>query len=740
MTRSVTIGWATTNETQAHDRESFNRVLEDIERNEGVLQARGEKDPEKKKWLKNRLPAPMWNVDKCIGDTRCTQNAVPGPFYFTDYDRKDNPHMGDPREYFFKNIWPHREVLRLVWAQISTSEGLHTVCQRPQNATIAQAQQWQSDITGLSHDPACHNEDRITYLGHKDDVLHFDQEALFGAKEMETYTINIPEGQDALKEENSIVTQEMIDEVRNREFFGNKLGEIKDALMLQALNTEKAPEGKRNWSTYTTSRILQQGLELDTETLVILFSDSGLPQAELRQACREQANSRPRMNGKMPAQLRKVIVQLRKEKGLLTGEGLLPCRSLPAKLPPLICVLAAIAPANLRIPLIILSLPILGALATRVRITYLDGVIHSLAFMAHVVGQFTGGKSTIIRWLTEHLLTTLRERDAIGRQAEREYVETLKKCKADERKPDDPKPVIREVPFTISIAALLKRFDQADGQHLISVCDEIDTVRNTNRAGAWSDKTVIYRQAFDTGEVGQDYLSENSYSGIFTAAYNTLSGGTEQSTEKFYGPHVFDGLVSRVAFTRIESDAFAEEMPRLKPLTIKQKVAIEEGIGNLETAEGNIRIPRTAKAIEQWLNEKRQLAMETMSMAINALYKRAAVMGYRAGAIAYILCGYRETNVVTNFALWVADYILQQQVALWGERFENEEYVSSPTPVANLYQELSDEFTKDELVNLRSINGQGTNVRMILKRWRDKGMIRETEKNHYTKLGINKQA
>lgn len=735
--RKIIIGWATTNETQAHDLESFNRVLDDPERNEGVLLARNEKDPEKKKWLKTRQPGVMWNVDGCIDNIRSSQNAIPSPFYYTDVDKKDNPHMGDPRDYFFKNIWPHREVLRLVWAQISTSQGLHTACQRPQNATIAQAQKWQSSITGLNHDPACHNEDRVTFLGRADEVLHFDKEALFGMKELEPYTIDIP-SEDALdgkKGEDTVITQEMIEEVRNSEKYGVKSGDIFDGVV----GTEMIPEGHRNTVVFAKAHKLMAAGFTQKELVILFSSVTNLSQAELNQACRWQPNYVP-ANGKLPNDLRRIVRQLREEKGLVTGEGLLPCRPLPRKLPPLFAVLAAIAPASLRIPLLILSLPILGAIATRVRFTYLDGVIHTLAFIAHVVGQFAGGKSTIIRWLTEHLLTAIREHDAVGRQAEREYVEAMKKCKADDRKPDDPKPVIREVPITISIAALLKRFDQSQGQHLISVCDEVDTLRNTNRAGAWSDKTVIYRQAFDTGEVGQDFLSENSYSGIFTAAYNMVTGGTEESTRNFYGPHVMDGLVSRVAFTRIESDSFAEEMPRLKPLSVKQKVAIEEGIHTLEAAEGEVRTPRIDKAIEGWLAEKRTLAMETMSFAINAMYKRAAVMGKRSGVIAYILCGYRETNVVVDFALWVADYILQQQVAMWGGHFENEDNGGSTTPVANLFQELPDEFTKEELVNLRSINGQGTNVRMILKRWRDRGMICETDKNRYAKLGINKQA
>ena len=719
-----------------HNRESFEGVLASPERNQKFLAARAEEDPEKRKKLKEELPCICWNADDFTDGQRHDESAVQGPFYMSDYDLKDNPHMGDPREYFEKHIKPHAEKLHLVWCEASISKGLHTVCVQPQNASVAQAQQWQASIIGLTHDKACKDISRLAIAAHKDEIFHSDMDIIFGEKEIPTYTIAI-EGETATASQAPIlITQEKIDEVRAKEFLGLTLGEIKDELSMETHGTEKAPEGKRNNSIYADSHQLM-ALGLDTETLVILYSDSGLSQEELRNACRTAPNYVP-SDGKLPGRLRRVIHRLREEKGLETGRGLLECRPMP-KLVPLFRELAIAAPKGFVAPLIFLALPILGALATKVRVRYLDGVIHSLAFMAHVVGKMAGGKSTIIKWLTELLLKNIREQDAIGRELEREYAEASRRCKSDEKKPKEPKPIIREVPFTISVASLLKRLAQAQGMHLISVTDEIDTVRKTNKAGAWSEKTDIYRHGFDNGEYGQDYLSENSFSGIYKVMYNTVSGGTAESTKKFFGPHVLDGLVTRVAFTHTPDD-FASEMPCLKELTPKQQAIITQGIQTLEEAEGEIRIPRTAKAIKEWLAEKRKLAMESMSLAIDAFYKRAGVMGYRAAVITYILNDYKETTHVIDFGLWVADYVLQQQVAMWGAYIENAEQMETSTPVANLYNDLGEEFCRKDLVNLRIINGQGTNVRTIIMRWKQAGMIREVEKNKYVKTTPQVQA
>ena len=214
--------------------------------------------------------------------------------------------------------------------------------------------------------------------------------------------------------------------------------------------------------------------------------------------------------------------------------------------------------------------------------------------------------------------------------------------------------------------------------------------------------------------------------------YNSLTAGTYEATKRHYVQNIENGLVSRVAFATLP-DNFAGEIPIFKKFTPKQQANIDICIDLLEQAEGKISLPKTLKAIQSWCKDIRKLAMETQSNAIEMFYKRAAVMGTRAAAIAYILGGRKESKVVIDFALWVADYVLQQQVYLWGGYTEKEETEKNNTPVLNLYQKLPHEFTREELVNLRAMNGQGTNVRQIISRWKQAGMIQELEKNHYQK-------
>jgi hypothetical protein len=410
---------------------------------------------------------------------------------------------------------------------------------------------------------------------------------------------------------------------------------------------------------------------------------------------------------------------------------------MPKKLPIGFAEWVAAAPEGFGPAVIISILPLAGTIATRLRFDYLDGNEHSLSFMSHIVGEFASGKS-FLKNVAACFLARIRVRDAAAREEEDEYRRKLKRCKNDAQLPEDPRPVVIEVPVSTSVAKLLKRMAQAKGRHLIKVTEEIDTSTKSNKAGAWSEHSDIDRISFDNSLYGKDNINEDTYSGVIPVYCNSVSTGTIKATINHYANHVENGLVSRTAFGDLPSN-FAGEMPVFKKFTAKQLANIELAIDLLEQADGKIKLPKTLKAIKGWIDEKRQLANETQSNAINAFFRRAAVIGARGAAEAYILCGNKETHVVIDFALWLADYVLQQQVAMWGKYIENQEEVKA-TPLANLYHELPDEFTREELINLRLMNGMPKNERTNLMRWKQAGMIREVEKNKYVKTTPQVQA
>ena len=711
-------------------RENLMGIINSPSHNQAIAEGRAAKGTPKYEKVKSGLPGAIIHAKQIKDGKRCEANVEEeSDFVGIDFDHLKEQGVVDIKEHFVKHILPVKDEIRLTWAYVTYSEnGIRLTVRRPSNASIEETQKWVAFKIKLKHDTKCKDKARLFFLPGIDDILFMNEAALFGEMELPPYTIT----PFALCE-NILLQAENIQvmDVEKEERFGIKLVDVVERIVTKIV---KHPlplvEGERNNTLLAAARKML-AVESDPNILASLLMPFGLGKAEVTQIVNNALKYK--VEGEtIHADVRSIIRELRAEAGLVTGNGLLPCRQLPKKLPLLIRELVAIAPPGFEAAVIIAALPLMGTIATRLRMKYLDGAVHSPSFMSHIIGEQASGKS-FINWLAELLLHRIRMRDEVARAQEQEYNEAIKRCKNDAKQPDDPKPVIIEVPFTTSVTMLLKRLAQAKGQHLVSVTDEVATVTKTNKAGAWSQKTEIYRHGFDNAHYGQDYLSENSYSGIFRVFYNTLSGGTPDTTEEFFRGNALNGSATRYAVATIP-DNFGGKMPVFKTLTTKQRAFIEQGIDILEQAEGEIHLPKVLKALATWQEEKCQLAIETQSKAIDTFRRRSANIGFRAGALAYKLCGDKENSVVVDFALWVTDFLLQQQGAQWGAELERGEEPKQAHPVINLFQELPEKFTREELVSLRTINGQGKNIRMIIKRWRDNGMIQELDDKSYVKI------
>lgn len=709
-------------------RENLMGIINSPSHNQTIAKGRATTDVELKQKLKTGLAGAILHAKSCKDGKRCEANVEEDSIFVgVDFDKVKEQGVTDIREYFVKHILPIKDEIHLVWSYITYSlDGFRLVIRRPSNATIEETQKWVALKVNLKHDTKCKDKARLFYVPGIGDILYMDEEALFGEKELEPYTIaplTLTENEEIKVEDVEVV------DVEKLERFGIKLVDLIERIVVMAAkHSLPLVEGERNDIILKAVR-KTLAVESDPNTLVSLYSNFGLGKEEVTRIVNSALKYKVEGEA-IHADVRRIVRELRAEAGLVTGDGL-PCRPLPKKLPLIFRELAAVAPEGFAPAFIIAALPLTGTIATRLRMKYLDNVMHSPSFMSHIVGEQAAGKS-FINWLSELLLRRIRCRDETARALEQEYNDALKRSKNEGKQPEDPRPVIIEVPFTISVTMLLKRLAQAHEAHLVSVTDEVATVTKTNKAGAWSQKIEIYRYGFDNARYGQDFISENSFSGIYPVFYNTLSGGTPDTTEDFFRGNTRNGSVTRYAIARVP-DNFAGKMPVIKSLTAKQKAAIEHGIDLLEQAEGEIRLPKLLKAMDAWLEEKAKLALETQSKAIDTFRRRSANMGFRAGGLAFKLCGDKETSVVIDFALWVADFVLQQQVAMWGQALETDEESNVNHHVVNLYRDLPEDFTREELVNLRTVNGQGKNVRMIIKRWKDNGMIQEIEPNRYIK-------
>ena len=521
---------------------------------------------------------------------------------------------------------------------------------------------------------------------------------------------------------------------------GIPYADIIEQLMVATGNAGGAIVGERNTVYFSLANYMRYICDFNADLLLRILPDFGLSEQERRQAI-SSAIGRPRKS-QIPVVLQSSIAICERElSSAARGVSAEKSTDLPLpELPRLLKLVCRRLPEDYRAAMIIASLPILGTLATRIRFEYLDRQEQSLSFFSCITAPAASGKS-FIRKPLDLLLTPINEQDAIEREKEQAYKEKLRASKNSKNQPEDPHACPRNNGVAISIAKLLQLLTYAEGKHLIGIGEEMDTLVKSERAGVWSQKSDIYRLAFDNAEYGQAYMSDASFNAHIKVYYNLLLTGTPNSMKRFF-KDLENGLATRVCFAQLPDTSFSE-IPVFAPYTESERAEIIRWARQLDAEQGTLVCPQLNTVISDWLEKKRQQAIDADSHSMDTLRRRAGVIGFRAGMLCYLLENRKFTKTVASFAEWVAEYVFRNQMELWGEQMEQEltgalDIISGERGSASsLLALLPQEFTTADLIKLRARKGQSvtpTSINSLLCRWRKLNRIDKTADGHWKRL------
>lgn len=709
------------------------------------------KDPDEMARLKKHLPIITPHTCRFRGDgARRSSNAVPSGLVMLDID-----HIDDPRDFFSRWIAPTLTAENKIYfvAITPSGHGIRVIAEREPEESIPAAQKRLAHYFALTEfDAVTKDLARASYLMPWSYVLYCEPAGLnfetpekeavvtshFAQLEAQSHTTTLPQ-QNVSETPANLQRSELpttgAAELQQSDL--NYRGIEYSAIVRELVNLLGGePEmGERNQFYFTLVRYMRYICNFSADLCVRVLPDFGLSLSE-RCATALSSVNRPR-KGDLPELLQRAITTASTASELPTT-GVAELQRSDLSLPPLPRVLELICrrlPEPFRPAMVIASLPILGALATRVRFQYLDKQEHSFSFMSCITAPAATGKS-FIRKPVNLLLTPIDRQDELERKREEEYKEALRAAKNSKMQPTNPRACPRNNGINVSIAKLLQLLAYSDGKHLIGIGEEIDTLVKSERAGVWSQKSDIYRLGFDNAKYGQNYMSDNSFSANVPVFYNLLLTGTPGGMYRFF-KDVEDGLVTRFCFAQLP-DMFGSDIPAFENYTEAEEREIIDIAECLDKAAGTIACSHVGVRIRRWLNEKRDLAIREDSRAVDTLRKRAAVIGYRAGMLAYLLneCVYEKS--VGEFTAWVAEYVFQNQMQLFGSKFEevaqNQLVMNErKSCVVSLLQQLPEQFTRNELMALRARNGQSTRVDMVIGRWKSSGFITQVEKHTYKK-------
>ena len=620
--------------------------------------------------------------------------------------------------------------------------GYHLVFTRRPELAQEENLRWASELLSVKYDDGAKDITRVffTTTASAEDLLYLD-DTIFQIEEADTQGSRVPQCS-AQKEFKGIPYTSIIAEWWHR-------------------NGGEPAEGERNVKLHKLAVNLRAICDNKKEVLMQIMPRFGLSDAELRSVVDSACKEPPKGISKV---MQSIVDAL--EMGISSDEiedddevaaansSLFTIHSSLKKLPIGLKESLAGVPVSMHMPVLCSVLPLAAAYADQVEVRYCDGEMQKLGMMSIIYGEQASGKS-VCKHAVNIWKRQFDEEDALARKREDEWKERKKSRKANEKAPEDPKVLIRVVPVTVSCSTLLKRLKNANGHTLYSFGEELDTLRKTNGAGSWSSKYDIYRLAFDPidSEWGQDYNSDQAESGVVKVAYNWSMLGTSGAVRKcFKSDNVENGLSSRILLAEMPDTSFAK-MPRYGRRSAKDEAMIQEAVTRLRSFSGYVDTPRLRKAIDQWVEEQRIVALKDIDHVKDTYRRRAAVIGFRCGVIFHLLSIGGQSPSATNrtsgtvpkeskacidFALMMASYCLQQQIKVFGVALQNQ-YVDAETECQrygannSIFDQLPPTFTADDLAALKRNNVPRNSIIKIISRWNRDGWVEKVDSKLWSK-------
>ena len=642
-----------------------------------------------------------------------------------------------------EGILAKKDELGLKMLELSArGAGYHLVFTRRPELAQEENLRWASELLSVKYDDGAKDITRVffTTTASAEDLLYLD-DTIFQIEEADTQGSRVPQCS-AQKEFKGIPYTSIIAEWWHR-------------------NGGEPAEGERNVKLHKLAVNLRAICDNKKEVLMQIMPRFGLSDAELRSVVDSACKEPPKGISKV---MQSIVDAL--EMGISSDEiedadevaaansSLFTIHSSLKKLPIGLKESLAGVPVSMHMPVLCSVLPLAAAYADQVEVRYCDGEMQKLGMMSIIYGEQASGKS-VCKHAVNIWKRQFDEEDALARKREDEWKERKKSRKANEKAPEDPKVLIRVVPVTVSCSTLLKRLKNANGHTLYSFGEELDTLRKTNGAGSWSSKYDIYRLAFDPidSEWGQDYNSDQAESGVVKVAYNWSMLGTSGAVRKcFKSDNVENGLSSRILLAEMPDTSFAK-MPRYGRRSAEDEARIQEAVTRLRSFSGYVDTPRLRKAIDQWVEEQRIVALKDIDHVKDTYRRRAAVIGFRCGVIFHLLSIGGQSPSATNrtsgtvpkeskacidFALMMASYCLQQQIKVFGVVLQNQ-YVDAETECQrygannSIFDQLPPTFTADDLAALKRNNVPRNSIIKIISRWNRDGWVEKVDSKLWSK-------
>ena len=414
--------------------------------------------------------------------------------------------------------------------------------------------------------------------------------------------------------------------------------------------------------------------------------------------------------------------------------------AMPTILPEPIALLTSRTPERMQAAVAMAVFPPLGAHVCGMRFTYWDGRDYEPTFMNVVVAELSAGKSAVNTPI-EYIIADMEVRDEVAREQERGWREKCALIKNPDDRPERPKGLVRQVlSADMTNAAFVQRLADANGHFLYTQMDEIELLNALKTNTTSGTVTAVLRLAFDCGKYGQERVAANAIDMKAQVRWNWNASSTVQRVRKFFARSVADGTLSRISFATIvrkEGD-YGRERPKYGQYGQAFADELRPYIDALCNTSGTIVCPEAQEWASALCDELSDFAEECEDDTYAQFSFRAVLMGFFRAMLLYVMNGCQWTQTIADFAAWTVKYDLWCKMRFFSDMVHKDlagEKTSLQVGPVSLLTLLPDEFTREDVRNLRIAQGMKPDPTNMIKAWKNRGQILQTdERCVYTKI------
>ena len=404
--------------------------------------------------------------------------------------------------------------------------------------------------------------------------------------------------------------------------------------------------------------------------------------------------------------------------------------AMPEKLPKLVELLISRTPEIYKPAVAHAIFPPLATHLWQTSFRYIDNVVHEATLSTCLLAGTGAGKSSVNKPIS-YIMEDIRKRDAENLKREKEWKEemTRKGANKDKRKRPDNL-VIQEIDADMTNPAFVMRTAEAQGRFLYTSLNELDQFDALRGSG--NQQFRIMCLAFDPFNLfGQQRVGVQSVTERVTIRFNWNASTTIQKGQRYFSKVLTDGPISRINFCTIPEREIGDEMPVYGDYDDAYREALKPYIENLNNARGLIDCPEAFQLALKLKDENAEFSRLSQDRVYENLSFRANVIAYLKACVLYVANGCKWEPEIDEFIRWSERYDLYCKMRFFGDaikRANDTGEKSSKRGPSNMLMQLPDEFTYQQVIDLRVANGmsqKGTSK--MLGNWKDRHYIRAKE-------------